>query len=64
MGRPPKEPTEVIGIRLPVAQIERLDKLLADKRFKWSAAGVHNRTDLIRFLLNEGVETQEAKRSR
>jgi hypothetical protein len=61
MGRPPKEPTEVLGLRLPVSEVERLDKLLADKRLKgfWTRFGISNRSTLIRFLIHEGIGMQE-----
>jgi len=62
MGRQPKEPTAVIGVRLAVKQIEALDNILADKSLKWPHAGVFNRTDLIRYLINEGIESRSRNR--
>jgi hypothetical protein len=56
MGRPPKEPTEVLGLRLPVSQIEALDKALANKSQRWPEIGIDNRSDLIRYAIAKFLE--------
>lgn len=61
MGRPPKaiKLQDPIGIRFTEDQLTRIDKLLKAGRDAWPVVGVHNRNDLIRYLVQMALETVE-----
>ena len=61
MGRPPKaiKLLDPLGIRFTEDQLTRIDKLLKDGRDTWPSVGVHNRNDLIRYLVEKGLKSIE-----
>lgn len=64
MGRPPKEPTEVLGLRLPVSLVEECDHELRAGLKRWRDVGIDNRTALIKRFIIEGLERAKKARSR
>lgn len=62
MGRPPRAPSKVLGLRLPVSIIKALDQELKKNLNKWAANGVRDRTSLIRRYIIEGLERDREPR--
>jgi hypothetical protein len=61
MGRPPKANKlgNPLNIRFTKDQIKRIDKLLKDGRDDWATLGIHERTHLIRHLVEMALKTLE-----
>lgn len=64
MGRPPKEPTEVVGLRLPVSLVEDCDRELRIDLKKWRDLGIDNRTALLKRFIIEGLDRARKSRTR